>query len=79
MPTYNDVPSDQTATEVGIELRGTVEAHSVLIDRVMNGYYVKVGCKRLVFETREKLLSELERYLKNPKDVTKEYLEKYKE
>ena len=46
------------------------------IGKVLNGYIVTVGCKQIVFETREKMLSELDRYLKNPAQVEKEYLSK---
>ena len=53
------------------------EPLDILIVKVTNGYLVNVGCRRVVFETTEKMLSELERYLKNPRQVEKEYLEKY--
>lgn len=50
--------------------------YGITIMTVLNGFTVNVGCKTVVFETREKLLSELERYLKNPQQVQKEYLAK---
>ena len=52
--------------------------HSITINQVLNGFIVQIGCKVVIFETREKMLTELERYLKNRKDVEKEYLEKEK-
>lgn len=48
---------------------------AVTIISCLNGYAVHVGCQSVVFETREKMLSEIERYLKNPSKVEKEYLE----
>ena len=42
----------------------------------LNGFVVIVGCQTVVFETREKKLAELDRYLKNPVQVEKEYVEK---
>ena len=44
----------------------------------LNGFIVHIGCQRVVFETKEKMLSELSRYLDNREAVEKEYLEKYK-
>ena len=49
----------------------------VTIHKVMNGYVVQVGCQTLVFETREKLIFELSRYLAAPEQVEKQFLEKY--
>ena len=40
---------------------------------VGNGYIVTVGCAVLVMESTARLLSELKRYLENPK----EYIDKY--
>ncbi len=50
----------------------------VNIVKVMNGFVVKVGCKNLVFESKDIMLQELSRYYGNPKEVEREYLEKYK-
>lgn len=55
---------------------GLGHGYPVVIEKAMNGYTVKVGCKTVVFETREKMLSELDRYFKNPRQVEKEYLSK---
>lgn len=52
------------------------QAQIVNIQKVLNGYIVAVGCQQVVFETREKMLSEVDRYLKNPSQVEKEYLER---
>lgn len=46
------------------------------IQAVLNGYIVNVGCQQVVFETREKLVAELTRYMTSSKDVEKEYIEK---
>lgn len=47
--------------------------NSPKITPVLNGFIVKVGCQRVVFETREKLLAELDRYLTDPAGVEAEY------
>lgn len=49
----------------------------VTINKAMNGFVVNVGCQTLVFETQEKLVQELTRYLSKPYDVEKEYLDKH--
>lgn len=43
---------------------------------VGNGYIVTVGCTVMVMESTARLLSELKRYLENPKEVEKEYIDK---
>ena len=48
---------------------------SVTIQKVLNGYFINVGCQTVVFETREKMLFEVNRYLENPAQVEKEYME----
>lgn len=45
----------------------------ITIRPVLNGYHCQVGCQQLVFETREKLVKELDRYLTKPSDVEDEY------
>jgi transcription initiation factor TFIID subunit TAF12 len=47
----------------------------VTIRAVLNGFVVKVGCQEVVFESRERLLSELDRYLTDPNTVEQEYRE----
>ena len=42
----------------------------------LRGYRVDIGCQWVAFETREKLIQELERYLNDPQSVEKEYLER---
>ena len=49
----------------------------VKIVAVMNGYIAVVGCQTLVFETRERLLNELARYLADPEGVEREYTKRY--
>lgn len=50
----------------------------VRIVDAMNGYVVTVGCQTLVFETRERMLAELTRYLADPEGVEREYNERYR-
>ena len=45
----------------------------IIINRVLNGYVVAVGCQTVVFESAVRLLSELGRYLENPQRVEDEY------
>ena len=52
------------------------EKREITIREVNNGFIVRVGCQTFVFETREKMLGELERYLKDREGVEKEYLSK---
>jgi hypothetical protein len=56
----------------------TSEKRTLVIKPAMNGYMVEVGCRIVVFETAEKMLGELKRYLDNPQTVEREYLEKHK-
>lgn len=46
----------------------------VTIITVLNGYRVKVGCQEVVFDSRKKMLKELNRYLKNPNKLEAEYM-----
>ncbi len=41
---------------------------------VLNGYVVNIGCQTLVFNNPAALCDEIERYLRNPQAVEKEYL-----
>ena len=50
------------------------DAHRIEIEVVDKGYIAEVGCKKLVFETKKKLLMALDEYLTNPKKATKKYL-----
>lgn len=45
----------------------------ITIETVLNGYCVSVGCQRVVFETKDKMLAEISRYLDKPLEVEKEY------
>ena len=47
------------------------------IKRVMNGFVVDVGCQTLVFETADKFIAELKRYLDSPDATEKEYTAQY--
>lgn len=62
----------------GAQMAGDYEGvglgqNDVGIRRVLNGFIVKIGCQEVVFESQEKMLSELGRYFNNPQLVTKEY------
>ena len=48
--------------------------HEIKIGYALNGYIVTVGCKTVVFESRKRMLKELNRYLKNPNKVEAEYM-----
>lgn len=50
---------------------------NINIRKVMNGYVVEVGCQTLVFETKEKLVTELATYLANPDEVERNYISTY--
>ena len=47
--------------------------YNIQIEPVLNGYVVRVGCQTVVFETTDKLLDELRRYMADPQRVEKEY------
>ncbi len=49
--------------------------HEVKIKPVLNGFICKVGCQTVVFNNIDKMLVELEEYLKNPKEKEKDYME----
>lgn len=46
----------------------------IMITPVLNGFIAEVGCQRVVFESRGKLLEELRRYLNDPCEVEKVYI-----
>lgn len=54
-----------------------MKARRIIIEPVLNGFQVEVGCQKLAFHDKGKMVSELERYLENPEAVTKEYLAKF--
>jgi hypothetical protein len=54
-----------------------VAARSITIAPATNGWVVSVGCWVLVFENTETLSLELGRYLRNPDEVEKEYIQRY--
>jgi hypothetical protein len=47
----------------------------VIIDPVLNGFLVTVGCSQVVSMNIDHLCSELKRYQANPELVEKEYME----
>ena len=47
--------------------------YNIQIEPVLNGFVVRVGCQTVVFETTDKLLDELRRYMADPQRVEKEY------
>ncbi len=44
------------------------------IEAVLNGYIVKVGCQRVVFQTREDLMARLGEYLADPDKIQASFL-----
>lgn len=67
-----------TGLDEGVPADVNWEQPEIRIMEVMNGFKVHVGCKVLVFETKERMVKELARYLTDRKAVAKEYLQKYK-
>lgn len=49
----------------------------VTISAVMNGFVVKVGCQTLVFQKQREMLETLDRYLTNPENVERQFVEQY--
>ncbi len=47
---------------------------SVNIEPVLNGFIVRCGCQTVVFESREKLGSELMRYMADPTGMEIDYV-----
>lgn len=47
----------------------------ITIKSVLNGFIVKVGCQTLVFDDVNVMLSELGKYLLDPDEVEREYLD----
>jgi len=47
----------------------------IIIEAVLNGWKVKVGCQEVVFTSADKLCSELHAYLSDPGNVRKRYQE----
>ena len=92
MPTMDGVCAEGQGIDLGVNERilrdrqtapmppvPTAQANQIKITPVLNGYHVQVGCQLLAFETTEKFLAELKRYLENPAAVEKEYMSrKYK-
>lgn len=46
----------------------------IIIRTCLNGYIVQVGCQTVVFEDKNKLMSELFSYLTEPEATEKRYL-----
>lgn len=46
----------------------------ITIRPVLNGFVCQVGCQCVVFDSRDKLLTELKAYLNDPDRVEKEYV-----
>ena len=49
----------------------------VKIKKALNGFIVRVGCKTLVFEKKEKMLGDLGLYIDDPSGTEKAYLKAY--
>ena len=46
----------------------------ITIEGVLNGWVITVGCSTLVSEDKDKMLSEIGRYIDDPEAVEKQYL-----
>jgi hypothetical protein len=53
------------------------QPNTVIIDKVLNGYIIKVGCQTVVFESLEVMVNELEKYFNDPRKLENEYIKKY--
>jgi hypothetical protein len=49
--------------------------YDIAIKTVLNGWYCLIGSQALVFESKEKMLKEISRYLDLPVNFEKEYQE----
>lgn len=49
-------------------------SHGVIVDRVMNGYIVTIGCQRAVFTNYNDVLTALEEYGKNPLETEMKWM-----
>ena len=51
-----------------------MQASELHITPVLNGFVVRVGCQTIVFDTIEKLTTQIGRYYKDPETVSKEFI-----
>jgi hypothetical protein len=58
-------------------IKGGDMVHKIIIKKVINGLKISIGCAEFVSEDIDKAMGEIARYLKNPKNIEKEYLKKY--
>jgi len=49
--------------------------YQITIDGVLNGFVCKVGCQELVFTSASDLCDALAKYLKDPRETEKKFLE----
>lgn len=49
------------------------KAYSINIEQLDFGYIVRVGCQTFAVESIEKVVANLEAYLKDPKDIEKQW------
>ena len=61
-------------TPGALNIPESVAPRPLSINKLLRGWIVQVGCQAIAFETLEKTLSEVGRYLRNPGEVEKEYL-----
>jgi len=48
---------------------------TLMIDPVLNGFIVKCGCQKVVFNSLNVMAEEIKKYFKNPEQVEKEYMD----
>ncbi len=56
-----------------INVTNKENSQAVEIKQCANGYIVMVGCKTIVFESLESLITELREYFNNPSQYEKEF------
>ena len=54
------------------------DMHDIKIKPASNGWIVKIGCQTFVAEHKDHMIKEVSRYIDNPCEVEKEYMEKAK-
>ncbi len=52
--------------------------HNIKIKPASNGWIVTIGCQTFVAEDKVNMLKEIGRYIDNPAEVEKEYMDKSK-
>jgi hypothetical protein len=70
-----ELMNQQCVPEVAIPTATQQDPREIRIFKVLNGFVVFCGCKKVVFENKDNMISEISRYYDNPAKVEKEYLQ----